>query len=87
MVYTINDTQLVRLMLYHEMLEDNWILNNSDYDMNYRNHIMQILAETSADGDYHTKHQNILNQLESLYKKYIKYKSFIQQKQISYELS
>ena len=73
MVYYINDTHRVRLMLYHEMLEDNWILNNSDYDMNYRNHIMQILAETQADGDYHTKHQTILNELEALHKKYIKY--------------
>ena len=55
------------------MLEDNWILHNSNWDSDRRNYIMQILAETTADGDYHTKHQKILNELEALHKKYTKY--------------
>ena len=73
MVYKINDTQIVRLMLYHEMLEDNWILYNSALESDKRNHIMEIVAEISREGDYHTKHQDILNYLEALHKKYIKY--------------
>lgn len=73
MVFQINDTHRVRLMLYHEMLEDSWILYNSALDSNRINEWMQILAETQADGDYHTKHQDILNHLELLYKKYTKY--------------
>lgn len=76
MVFQINDTHRVRLMLYHEMLEDdNWFLEISApmWNQDKREYIMQILAETTSDGDYHTKHQKILNELEVLYKKYTKY--------------
>jgi len=73
MVHTINDTHIVRLAGYHTMLEDSWIVYNSTLESHKRNHIMEILAEISREGNYHTKHQDILNYLEVLHKKYIKY--------------